>query len=367
MKERIKVCFVMPKGYCLFDSSVGQVFGGSEVDLYFIATELAKDDDFEVIFVVADYGQEVEKQIEGVRVIKSLDLEGNPLAGAIKIWQAMKKAKADIYITKTPSYGVLLIVLFCKIYNKKFVYKTANERESSGAYISENGLLGKVFGWSLKKADKIIVQNQINKENLLESLKIDARVIRNGHRLLEGDKEHKRDIILWVGRSVSFKQPGRLVELAKRFENEKFVMICQRATGDDDYDSLKQAAREVGNLEFIERVGFAEIDDYFRRAKIFVNTSDSEGFPNTFIQAAKAGAAIVSYSVNPDDFLGEYNCGVDCMGDMEKVAKAVRFLLDEDKYREIGLNGRKYAEANHNIAVLIDEYKRIFREIVNKH
>ena len=57
MENKIKVCFVCPKAYPLFNETVEGVFGGSEVDLYYLGTELAKDGDFDVSFVVADYGQ----------------------------------------------------------------------------------------------------------------------------------------------------------------------------------------------------------------------------------------------------------------------------------------------------------------------
>lgn len=35
-----KVCFIAPKAYPLFNPDVKKVFGGAEVDLYFLATVL---------------------------------------------------------------------------------------------------------------------------------------------------------------------------------------------------------------------------------------------------------------------------------------------------------------------------------------
>ena len=69
----ISVCFVCPKAYPLFNEAVEGVFGGAEVDLYYLATELAKDEVFDVSFIVADYGQADVETIEGVKIIKSLD------------------------------------------------------------------------------------------------------------------------------------------------------------------------------------------------------------------------------------------------------------------------------------------------------
>ena len=62
----IRVCFIAPKAYPLFNPAVKGVLGGAEVDLYFLATELAKDKNFVVTFITADYGQEETETIEGV-------------------------------------------------------------------------------------------------------------------------------------------------------------------------------------------------------------------------------------------------------------------------------------------------------------
>ena len=91
-KKPVRICFVSPKSYPLFDSSVDAVFGGAEVDLYMLGTELAKDDTFDVSFIVADYAQPDKCKIEGVTLLKSLRFREGSLAGAIKIWRAMSVA-----------------------------------------------------------------------------------------------------------------------------------------------------------------------------------------------------------------------------------------------------------------------------------
>jgi glycosyltransferase involved in cell wall biosynthesis len=141
-------------------------------------------------------------------------------------------------------------------------------------------------------------------------------------------------------------------------------MICQRATGDRQYDALKKQAATVQNLQFIERVPFNEIDKYFQKAKVLVNTSDSEGFPNTFIQAGKWATAILSLNVNPDGFLDKYNCGICCGGDRQRLADALRSMLEGSKYLELGANARSYVEKNHDIKEVAERYKDVFRRVV---
>jgi len=359
----IRVCFIAPKAYPLFNPDVKKVFGGAEVDLYFLATELAKDENFAVSCITADYGQEDFETIENVRIIKSVDFNKNPLIGAIKVWQAMQAADSQIYFQKAVSWGTPLIALFCSSHKRIFVYRTANQGECDKTFPEGKRFLKRAFSWSLHKAGAVTVQNQIDKENLQSYFGIDSMVIPNGHQLAELVQK-KRDAILWVGRSAPLKRPELFIKLAEHFPDENFMMICQKATGDKNYEALVAEARKVDNLQFIERVPFNEIEDYFRRAKVFVNTSDSEGFPNTFIHACNCAAPILSLKVDPDDFINKHSCGISCNDDWQQMVDALGSMLQKNRYVEMGKNARKYVEENHDIKKIVDKYKTLFRNLM---
>ncbi len=360
----LKVCFVSPKAYPLFNSTVKSVFGGAEVDLYLLATELAKDKDFEVSCITADYNQPKTEIIENVNIIKSLRFKQNPITGAIKIWKAMEKANAEIYMMKTTSPGVPLVAAFCKLHKNPFVYRTAHQRECDGTYVKKHFFLGRAFAGSLRSAKIIFAQNNDDSKKLKTTLGFDSVVIPNGHRIPDITEADKRTI-LWVGRSADFKKPGLFLDLARRFPNEQFVMICQKATGDNNYQSLLAKAKQIENLTFIEQVPFAEIDTFFRYAKILVNTSDSEGFPNTFIQAAKHATPIISLNVNPDNFLEKHNCGINTKGDMDLMADSLGTLLEGDRLSELGQNARNYVKKCHDITGIVNKYKDYFSTLIN--
>ncbi len=359
------MCFISPKAYPLFNPNVKEVLGGAEVDLYFLATELAKDQNFAVSFITADYGQEKTEMVEGVSIIKSVNFKKNPLNGALRVWRAMRRVNADIYVLKTPSPGTPLAAFFCLLHNKVFVYRTAHEWECNGTYLRQHRLLGRAFSWSLHKARVVLTQNKIDKENLQQSIGVSSIAIPNGHRLPRLSRQ-RREIILWVGRSARFKRPGLFIDLAEKMPSERFTFVCQRATGDEDYDALVARAGEVENLQFIERVPFGEIDSYFQRAKVFINTSDSEGFPNTFIQACKCATPILSLNVNPDGLLTRYDCGICCEGDWQQLLSSLNSILSESRADQLGKNGRKYAEQNHDIEKIVERYKKLFIEVKEK-
>jgi len=333
------------------------------VDLYYLATELAKDENFRISFIVADYGQKKIEEIRNVTVIKSLTFRENPLIAARRIWRAMKNADSDIYMIKTISIGMFLVAFYCHIKKNNFIYRTAHSNDCDGTYISKHLVMGRIYKRTLKKAKIVFAQNNSDRENLKRTTGVDAVTIPNGHRLNDLRKQ-KRDYILWVGRSAGFKRPKLFMELAKDFPDEKFVMICQRATGDENYEQLVSKAKQTENLHFIRRVPFADIDDYFQSAKVFINTSEAEGFPNTFIQSCKAGTPILSLNVNPDDFLDEYNCGICTNDNWQEFVKHLKTLLSEPGgLRNLAQNARKYVEEHHNVKKNAEEYKKFFRNL----
>jgi glycosyltransferase involved in cell wall biosynthesis len=343
---------------------VEEVFGGAEVDLYFLATELAKDPDFQVFVIVADYGQAQVETREGVTLIKGLDLRRGTLSGMIRLWGAFRKAGADIYLIKTVSPGVPWLALFCKVHHKAFVYRTSSAPQYDRAFRRRHPILGKAFDWALRRARAVLAQSVEAASALQQDVGVSTvQVIANGHRLAPL-QALPREVILWVGRSDRMKRPDLFIDLATRLPKERFTMICQRATGDEDYPALVDRAKAVPNLQFVDRVPFDQIDPWFQRAKVFVNTSDSEGFPNTFIQAASQALPILSLNTNPDHFLTQYQCGLCAEGSFDRLAEGLHFMLHQDRFVELGHNARRYVEQTHDICRIVEKYKQVLRGLV---
>ncbi len=364
-KERISVCFTMLKAYPLFNPEIETIFGGAEVDLYCIATELAKDRNYKISFIVADYGQKRAEVRESVTLLRSVDFNKNLATASIRLWRALRTADAQIYVRELCSAVTTEVALFCRCFGRKFVYRTASAVECDGTYLRENFFHGKGFIWSLRHADAVLAQNQTDAENLSASTGVSVQVIRNAHRLPTLD-EPEKDTILWVGRSAAVKRPQLFLNLAKQMPQQRFTMICQRATDDTRYDELIARAKQIKNLEFIPRVPFNKTHEYFLRAKVFVNTSSYEGFPNTFIQACKCAAPILSLNVNPDDFLNKHNCGISCNGDWQRLVDSLKFLFEDERYVQMGKNGKKYAEEHHDVTKIIQQYKELFEKLVKR-
>jgi glycosyltransferase involved in cell wall biosynthesis len=179
-------------------------------------------------------------------------------------------------------------------------------------------------------------------------------------------KKDAQPTVLWVGTlKEEVKKPDIFLELAKAIPNAKFQMIGGPLLGEQQYyEKIRESASKISNLEFVGFVPYPEIDYYFEKAWIFVNTSPTEGFPNTFLQAWVGYTPVVSLNVDPDEIICEYKLGFHSRT-FEQMVEDVKLLLEDENIREdMGMNGRKYVEQEHDIKVIIKEYEKLFYSLM---
>lgn len=358
----MKVCFIDWFAYPLFNPRSTIVFGGAQIQLYFLARELAKKKNFRVSFLTDNQfsrRQDLFGSIKVYQMIRSPKTPGLPgrlinLTGFlyffIRLWRQLRQIGADVYFQRAASAETGLIALVCRLLHKHFVYMVAHEQDVNGDFVRANGWRGKLFSLGLKLTDKIICQTKEQQKMLVKPLQDKSLVIPSGYPLKPARKQNKQGV-LWVARAEKWKGPELLIELAQSLPGEKFIMICQRAENDPDYfDLIKRKAKPVKNLAFIPGVSFGKIDSYFAKAKVFVSTSSSEGFPNTFIQAAKNMTPIVSLKVNPDKFITGNGLGYCAGGKKQKMVELLEMVFSNRReWQRMAVNAYRYAAKNHDI------------------
>jgi len=363
--KKIKICFISTSAYPLFNSKCKDQHGGAELQLYLIAKELAKSKNFEVSFILGDFRQKNIELINQIKLYKSFTPKSEEtlikkLIQATKYFNLFKKINADIYITSAANSTVGLVSLFCKFNKKIHIHRTASQMDINKSFIKLNGILGKIYQYGLENASLVITQNNEHKKLLKKNHNINAVVIKNFFEIKRIKKGISKNSILWVSRYVEMKRPYLFLELAKKISNENFIIICPIEKKTNQYKKLVSNAKKIKNLKFIEQVPFNKIQKYFNKAKVFVNTSDYEGFPNTFIQAGIGKTPILSLNVNPDNFINEYNCGYFCDDSFEQMnQKLNQLLINKKDWKEKSENIFRYVKKNHDIKKNIKKLKKV--------
>jgi glycosyltransferase involved in cell wall biosynthesis len=166
-----------------------------------------------------------------------------------------------------------------------------------------------------------------------------------------------------VGAMAEVKQPELFVRLAEAIPEVRFQMIGGHSGNQEFYDRIKDATKRISNFEFLGVIPFDEINEYFSRASILVNTSMFEGFPHAFIQAWMHYVPVVSLNADPDELLCKNGLGFHSKTFGQLIEDVKTLLKDETLREEMGVNGRKYVEREHDITNIIREYIKLFNSI----
>ena len=70
-----------------------------------------------------------------------------------------------------------------------------------------------------------------------------------------------------------------------------------------------EVIKQTENIECLNYIGSltnSEVQDWISKSKLLINTSDAEGFSNTYIEAWANGVPVISHGVDPDDVIKNY-------------------------------------------------------------
>jgi len=380
--SRKKICFVALYPYSLFNPKTGFVFGGSEVRTWLFSTGLAANTQHEISFVVFDHGQYPVETHQNVRVYAhSFYKTFMPVPSLPPVegdWQAAKigdeiiteerlavyqRVDADVYIVPGVNNLSAEVTAFCQRERKMMVLVLGSDIDLSdvfyeGSQESTNyGARGDWGYYVLSHADLILSQTETQSARLKDKFHRGSVIVQNPIDLSHFAKppllDGARPMVLWVGKSDTVKRPEICLALAAQYPQYAFELIMNRSN-EAIFEKVLQEAPP--NVKIIERVPFDEIETYFARARVFVNTSVFEGFPNAFLQAGKYGVPVLSLQVDPDGLIGENRCGIMTDGNLQQLHAGLKKLMEDNEFHQIcSANIKRYVHENHGLAGRVQE------------
>ncbi len=306
--------------------------GGEAVQQTLLGRALARRG-HEVSMVVGDYGQKDGAQWQSIRVFKACRRDaGLPMLRFIHprwtgMWSALKRADADVYYTSCAGMQVGLMALFCRRYGRRFVFRAASDTDCNRSrLLIEHARDRWIYGQGLRRADAILVQSVSQAKTLAQSYGLPSRVagMLVGSPLLAAT----RDIdVLWVSNIRSLKRPDRILEIAGRLPHVTIHMVGGSLPGEESlYRHIKREVTARANVVFHDRLSYWDTNALYGRAKVLVNTSDSEGLLNSYLQAWIRGVPVVTLA-DPDGVIEREQMGT-IASLSDQIPDAVRSLLD---------------------------------------
>jgi glycosyltransferase involved in cell wall biosynthesis len=362
---KIRLCVVSLGAYPLLARQNIEIVGGAELQSVLLAKKLAQRG-FDVSFVVLDHGQKSPEIIDDIKVLKTYPADapmGIRFSTVRLIWRALSKADADIYYGFRGVAGI--VALYCFLKRKKLVIGIPSDMEVA----EERSEKGNIYNWlwrfDLKRTNLVITQTKHQQEMLKKGFGRNSVIIK-AFLPLESQPIEKSapPVVLWVSTiRPQWKQPELFLELAAAIPEARFQMVGGPSREQEFYEQIKEHASKIPNLDFVGFVPHHEIGKYFEKASIFVNTSDVEGFPNTFLEAWSRYTPVVSLDIDPDEIICEHKLGLHSRT-FERMVEDVKLLLGDGKLRrELGENGRRYVEQEHDLKRVVEQYVELFTNL----
>jgi glycosyltransferase involved in cell wall biosynthesis len=371
----MRVCFVGFKNLpALAREYNHHGIGGEDVQQTLLAKALAARG-YHISMVVEDYGQSDSASWHGVTTYKAFRADaGLPILRFVYprwtgTWAALMRANADVYYTSCAGMQVGLVGMFCRRHRRGFVHRLASDTDADPKKLLIRYTRDKkLYEYGLRAADIVLCQHAAQERALMENFAVSSVVadmlVDPPARQLDRDQ---RDLeILWVGNLRDLKRPDLALQLARQMPAHHIHMIGGALPGFSNlYQRIESAAMNVPNLTLYGRVPYHEIGDLWDRAKVFVNTSDAEGFPNSFLQSWCRGVPVVSF-FDPNGLIKREGLGVS-PNSIDDMASAVhRFIADETEWRNTSQRCRSYMERTYGDDMVLKPYITALNEAARK-
>lgn len=260
--------------------------------------------------------------------------------------------RPDLIITRGATRSLFCLAFFSRVFRVKLVAFMASDSDiMPGSELIKRFVDRKLFEFGLILCSYVVCQNELQ-SNLLRrnyGSKKKHLVIPNIW-MKESDTNDQSSYspngILWVGNFRELKRPDWFLRLAQKKNDVSFTMIG-KAFDLACYNRIKTESEKVSNLNFVGGCSFFEVQDYFKKCRVFVCTSSIEGFPNTFLQAWSNGIPVIT-TFDPSNIVATNKLGF-YVKDEDELLQALNEFDNDSLWKEYSHRVLTYFRNNYSI------------------
>lgn len=356
MSTRPSICFVGVNNLPALAPEFSHLgIGGAELQQTLLARALARRG-FDVSMVVADLGQPEGETWSGVRTHKAYA----PRAGLPGLrflhprWtglvQAIGRSGAWLRYCSTADLAVGQAALYTRSHPGRVVFRVASNSDCQPDKLLIPNWRGKVlYKYGLRNADLVLAQNNEQQHLLQQHFARSSTVVPSLVELPEQilPLEQRSLPALWVGNLRRVKRPDLALDLAELAPGLQLHVIGGTQPGEESYHQQMSArASGIANVHFHGLQPYTTVNTQMARARVHVNTSDIEGFPNTYLQAWARGTPVVAF-FDPDGVIARERLGI-VVSTITQMREAVmRLQQDASLWSTLSERCLRYVAARH--------------------
>ena len=276
-----------------------------------------------------------------------------------QILRELNAIKPDTIYTRIGSSWIGIATSYAKKHKVKHAHALASDSSVTRKLLGKPlyPLFSQIETYYINKglvgADLIIAQNVFQQQMLSkrygkESILVNQMTPSVDESCLQ--KKYNKIKIIWVANFKELKHPELFVQLAKDLKghSDRIEMyMCGRSTS--KYNNLLQDLNHIDYLNYLGSLDQEQVFDLMNEAHILVNTSEYEGFSNTFVQAWMRKVVVVSMNSNPSDILTSQGIGFLTPNMTNLVATIHKLIEHPEIISELGEKSYQYALENHDL------------------
>ena len=260
------------------------------------------------------------------------------------------------------------LCIYTLLLKRKFRYKNITWEHLNFTVKSGMNKFGRKY--AARKSDCIVTLTEQDKSFYTEAFprmraKIYA-VYNPSPYYCRENTDNRENIIISVGRVDYLKGFDRLIDvwqiIQERIPDWKILVFGEGDKKEFLQEELKR--RNIKNFEF--RPATRNIDEWYKKSKIYVSTSRTEGLPMTMIEAQTFGLPIISYNfiTGPKDIISDGKSGfIIREEDSEAFGKAV-LKLTEDENERLRMSENAYIESKRfSVGKICEKWSKIISEL----
>jgi glycosyltransferase involved in cell wall biosynthesis len=225
----------------------------------------------------------------------------------------------------------------------------------------------KLLEFGVRNTPKIVAQKRSQADDLRAyyGRDVDA-IIPNFQPAPDFEKDHLASPhVVWIANHKPAKNPEAFLDLAERLSasTEVRCSMVGRPADNSWGRAIVERAKASPAVDYVGELSQESLNALLETAHIMINTSDNEGFPNTFIQSWMREVPVLSLHVDPDGALSGNGIGMSC-GDIDTLyTQTLTLINDTEKRIAMARKARTYALATHSL----NNAENVVKLLMNKN
>jgi glycosyltransferase involved in cell wall biosynthesis len=275
----------------------------------------------------------------------------------VPLYRALARERPDIILQFIGSGYTGIAALYARRHGCKMIWRVTSDRSvepETSSWLQPHRRIERLFlNFGIRNATLILAQTEYQRARLQETFPhAPVQVLANFHPTPPDCGRNGAVVkqVAWIANFKPLKNPSAFVRLARRFAHRsdiRFVMVGSALAGDPWTKQQLAQIAATPNLEYLGALSQTAVNELLEHTDLLVNTSDYEGFSNTFIQAWMRRVPVVSLHVDPDRLLSRGGLGAVAGTEDALHERVAALLADPDRCSAIGADARRYALENH--------------------